>query len=215
MGVSDLSTATPKDRKTESTALHTIRDAVEGPHGLGITQRDGEIIVIVRLDSHDKPINHLYPNVADELIGENTFITTGRMKTGTIGPKTGRKGENVASIPTLPVDCDLPDLTGLTQKRLHMLPPGATSTATLTNCKRNSSRAVRRWDCVPPASRAPATGYWDGSTSRRVTNIASASCKTSSSDSSPLSTHSQAVSLRIRKSPTRDHALFDFPDRST
>ena len=50
-----MSTATPKDRKTEDTTLHTIRDAVEGPHGLGIAQRDGEHIVIVRLMGKGSP----------------------------------------------------------------------------------------------------------------------------------------------------------------
>jgi hypothetical protein len=114
--------ATPKDRTTEDTTLYTIRDAVEGPHGLGVSERDGEHIVIVRLNGEGKPVNHLYPEVADERIGASTFITSGRMKLGTISPKKGRTVENIASIFTLPVDCDLPDLIRMTPAEIHALP---------------------------------------------------------------------------------------------
>jgi hypothetical protein len=96
----------------------TIRDAVRL---IGFSPRDNEDMVFTRITG-GKAVNYLYPEIEDDEVGADIYIAGGYFRPGTITPSGGRKGENVSSVSTLAVDCDLKGFLRISKEELRDMP---------------------------------------------------------------------------------------------
>ena len=91
---------------------------------LGATERPGESLVWMTVGEDGTPVNHVGPGAARRLNGrrQTVWLATGRFWEGTVGRSRGRTVENLASVWSVPFDCDVAAFYGVAPAVVHEWP---------------------------------------------------------------------------------------------